>query len=63
MEEIESWKRSTIEDMAQEVGATYVSPAGPWDVFTVTDGRLVTGANPQSAHKTGEAIVEAFEKL
>lgn len=29
----------------------------------MTDGRLVTGVNPQSAHKTGEEIVKAFEAL
>ncbi|KAJ5620480.1 hypothetical protein N7510_004464 [Penicillium lagena] len=23
-----------------------VSPPGPWDAFTITDGRIVTGANP-----------------
>lgn len=52
-----------IADYAKDVGAEYVSPAGPWDAFTVTDQRIVTGANPQSAHKTGEEIVAEFEKL
>lgn len=40
-----------------------VSPAGPWDAFTVTDGRIVTGANPASAHVTAEAAVTAFDQL
>lgn len=40
-----------------------VSPAGPWDAFTITDGRIVTGANPASAHVTAEAAVKAFDGL
>lgn len=40
-----------------------VSPAGPWDAFTITDGRIVTGANPASAHVTAEAAVKAFNNL
>lgn len=37
--------------------------AGVWDDFHVTDGRLVTGMNPQSAKSTAKAAIEAFEKL
>lgn len=40
-----------------------VSPPGPWDAFTITDGRLVTGANPASAHVTAEAAVNAFDDI
>lgn len=40
-----------------------VSPPGPWDAFTITDGRIVTGANPASAHVTAEAAVKAFNTL
>jgi len=42
---------------------TDVSPPGPWDAFTKTDGNLVTGANPASGHVTAEAAVEAYNKL
>jgi D-lactate dehydratase len=42
---------------------TDVSPSTPWVSFTQTDGRVVTGANPASAHATAEAAVEAFKKL
>jgi putative intracellular protease/amidase len=59
----QSWNKPTIEEGAAAAGATYVSPAGPWDAFTVVDGRLVTGVNPQSATKTAEDAVEAFNKL
>ncbi|KAL8817621.1 MAG: hypothetical protein Q9191_008111 [Dirinaria sp. TL-2023a] len=40
-----------------------ISPPGPWDSFTQTDGLIVTGANPASAHATAVAAVEAFNKL
>lgn len=60
---IQSWNRPTIEKMAADLGATYVSPPGPWDSFTVTDGRIVTGANPASATKTAEDAAKAFDKL
>ncbi|GKT47698.1 glyoxalase 3 [Colletotrichum spaethianum] len=60
---IQSWNRPTIESSAASAGAIYIPPPGPWDAFTHTDGRIVTGANPASAHVTAEAAVEAFEKL
>ncbi|PYI12342.1 class I glutamine amidotransferase-like protein [Aspergillus sclerotiicarbonarius CBS 121057] len=63
LETIQKWNRPTIEASAASSGATYVSPAGPWDAFTVTDGRIVTGANPASAHVTAEAAVKAFDGL
>jgi D-lactate dehydratase len=63
LDTIKSWKRPTIEQAAADCGATYVSPPGPWDSFTQTDGRIVTGANPASAHATAEAAVKAFDAL
>ncbi|KAF2218612.1 class I glutamine amidotransferase-like protein [Elsinoe ampelina] len=63
LDTIKSWKRPTIEASAADAGATYISPPGPWDSFTQTDGQVVTGANPASAHATAEAAVAAFEKL
>lgn len=63
LDTIKSWKRPTIEASAADSGATYVSPAGPWDAFTITDGPIVTGANPASAHVTAEAAVKAFDAL
>ncbi|KAG7558207.1 hypothetical protein FFLO_02860 [Filobasidium floriforme] len=63
LDTIKSWNRPTIEASAGDAGAQYVSPDGPWDSFTVTDGRLVTGANPQSAHAVTEAMIKAFDAL
>ncbi|KAG8525513.1 uncharacterized protein KY384_009157 [Bacidia gigantensis] len=63
LDTIESWQRPTIEKVAASEGATYVAPPGPWAAFSQTDGRLVTGANPASAHVTAEDAVKAFEAL
>lgn len=63
LDTIRSWNRPTIEEAAAKAGATYVSPPGPWDSFTITDGRIVTGANPASAHATAVATVKAFNDL
>ncbi|GJN80296.1 chaperone protein HSP31 [Purpureocillium lilacinum] len=63
LDTIKSWNRPTIEATAASLGAHYVSPPGPWDAFTKTDGNLVTGANPASGHVTAEAAVEAYNKL
>lgn len=63
LDTIKSWDRPTIEEAAAKSGATYVSPPGPWDSFTVTDDRIVTGANPASAQATAEAAVKAFNDL
>lgn len=49
-----------IEDSAKAAGATYVSPAHPFDDFSLISGRVVTGANPASAHTTGENAIRAF---
>ena len=63
LDTIVSWKRPTIEKAAAEAGAIYVAPPGPWVAFAHTDGRVVTGANPASAHLTAEEAVKAFDNL
>ena len=52
----------TMEGVAKKEGATYVAPKGDWDSFTVVDGRLVTGVNPQSAQKGAEDTISTYEK-
>lgn len=63
LDTIRSWNQPTIEEAAAKSKATYVSPPGPWDAFTITDGRIVTGANPASAEVTAQAAVKAFHEL
>ncbi|CAI5758594.1 unnamed protein product [Candida verbasci] len=50
----------TVKQIAEEEGATYVEPQGPWDTFTVTDSKIVTGVNPQSAEKTASDAIKAY---
>ncbi|KAK8054942.1 class I glutamine amidotransferase-like protein [Apiospora rasikravindrae] len=63
LDTIKSWKRPTIEASAADAGATYVAPPGPWDAFAMSDGRIVTGANPASANVTAEKCMEVFNTL
>jgi putative intracellular protease/amidase len=51
----------TTEESAVGAGANYVAPPTPFEAFTITSGRIVTGANPASAHMTAAAAVTAFE--
>jgi putative intracellular protease/amidase len=52
----------TTEESAVNAGAHYIAPPVPFDAFSITSGRIVTGANPASAHITIVAAIEAFEK-
>ncbi|KAJ2784646.1 hypothetical protein GGI15_002200 [Coemansia interrupta] len=52
-----------ISKAAKEAGATYLKPEGPFDDYSITDGRLVTGTNPASAHSTAVKAVAAFDSL
>ncbi|KIW30787.1 uncharacterized protein PV07_02489 [Cladophialophora immunda] len=63
MDPIRSWGEPLIDEWAAKLGAKYVRADGVWDDFHVTDGRVVTGMNPQSAQSTAEATVAVFEKL
>ncbi|RSH88412.1 uncharacterized protein EHS24_000957 [Apiotrichum porosum] len=63
VETIKNWHVPTIEASAAQLGANYVAPPGPWDSFTQTDGRVVTGANPASAEATAKAALAVFNTL
>jgi putative intracellular protease/amidase len=53
----------TTEESAVSAGADYVAPPEPFGPFSVSSGRIVTGANPASAHITAAAAIDAFERL
>ncbi len=63
LEKIHADGKKTTEESALLAGGNYVAPPAPFDAFSVSSGRLVTGANPASAHVTVLAAIEAFEKL
>ncbi|KAJ2491499.1 plasma membrane heat shock protein [Coemansia sp. RSA 2050] len=52
-----------ISEGAAKAGAIYKTPDGPFDDFVITDGRLVTGTNPASAHSTAVKALAAFNAL
>jgi putative intracellular protease/amidase len=35
----------------------------PFDDYSITGGRLITGANPQSARSAAERALKAFDEL
>jgi putative intracellular protease/amidase len=53
---------NTTEESAVLAGARYVAPPTPFEAFSVSSGRIVTGANPASAHITVLAAISAFDK-
>lgn len=63
LDKIKKDKVPTIEEGAASVGAKYLAPLHPFDDFSITDGRVVTGANPASAHSTAERAIKAFNSL
>jgi len=46
-----------LEDRLLEQGALYQKPWMPFTAYAVTDGRLVTGQNPQSAKVVAKAVI------
>jgi D-lactate dehydratase len=63
LDKIHSDGVKTTEESAVSAEAKYVAPPAPFDAFMVDSGRLVTGANPASAHITAEAAIAAFDRL
>jgi len=35
----------------------------PFDDYSITVGRLITGANPESSRSAAERVLKAYEKL
>jgi putative intracellular protease/amidase len=54
---------SFVVDAVERVGAYYSSPMHPFDDYSISVGRLITGANPASARSTAERILKAREKF
>lgn len=52
-----------VVDAVEKAGAYYSSPMHPFDDYSITVGRLITGANPASARSTAERALKAFDKL
>jgi putative intracellular protease/amidase len=52
-----------VVDAVEKAGAYYSSPMLPFDDYSISVGRLITGANPQSARSTAQRVVKAVEKF
>ncbi|CCH62530.1 hypothetical protein TBLA_0H02460 [Henningerozyma blattae CBS 6284] len=48
------------ETVLWKLGAKFLAPIGPWDDFSITDGRVVTGVNPASAVSTAIRSINAL---
>ncbi|CEP64508.1 uncharacterized protein LALA0_S12e00386g [Lachancea lanzarotensis] len=57
---IKEKKLNTVEQTAKSAGAKFLAPIGPWDDYSITDGRIVTGVNPASAHSTAIRSMNAL---
>ncbi len=49
------------EALARNAGS--YSKTKPWQEYVVVDGRLITGQNPQSAHRVAQKMVEEIKPL
>lgn len=52
-----------LEEELQQRGATFTSAKLPFGGHVVEDGRLITGQNPKSAKKVGEAVVKKLKEM
>jgi putative intracellular protease/amidase len=50
-----------VEDELMRLGAIFEKKAN-WQVFTITDGRLITGQNPPSSEATAKALLDFMNK-
>ena len=56
-------KVAPVVEAVNKAGADYSSPMHPFDDYSITGGRLITGANPASARSSAERAVKAFDGL
>ena len=52
-----------VVEAVSKAGANYSSPMHPFDDYSITAGRVITGANPASARSTAERAAKAFNNL
>jgi D-lactate dehydratase len=62
-EKLKSDKVVPVVEAVSKVGADYSSPMHPFDDYSITAGRVITGANPASARSAAERAVKAFNNL
>lgn len=62
-EAISKHGKKLVPEIAKEAGADYKAPPTPFQDFSITDDRIITGANPASATSTAEKCVQLFDAI
>ena len=62
-DKLTSDKVKPVVEAVRKAGADYSSPMHPFDDYSITAGRVITGANPASARSAAERAVKAFDTL
>jgi putative intracellular protease/amidase len=62
-DKLKSDKVPPVVEAVSKAGAEYSSPMHPFDDYSITVGRLITGANPASARSAAERALKAFNDL
>jgi D-lactate dehydratase len=62
-DKLTSDKATPVVEAVSTAGANYSSPMHPFDDYSITAGRVITGANPASARSAAERALEAFDTL
>ncbi|MGB8403450.1 MAG: molecular chaperone Hsp31 [Mycobacterium sp.] len=60
-DKLKSDQVAPVVDAVSKAGADYSSPMHPFDDYSITAGRVVTGANPASARSAAERALMAFD--
>ncbi|MFE9325402.1 hypothetical protein ACIHDR_28840 [Nocardia sp. NPDC052278] len=63
LEKLTDDKVAPVVEAVSNVEADYSSPMHPFDDYSMTAGRVITGANPASARSAAEWVVKAFDSL
>ena len=63
MDTLRAHKVVMIEDAVKKAGGFYSAPNEPFDDYSITAGRIVSGANPASARSAAERSVQVFNQL
>lgn len=53
----------TMPTIAERNGAKYLSPVGPFDDFSIADGRIITGVNATSASSTALRTLTVIKEI
>ena len=63
LDKLTSDRVALVVDAVSKAGADYSSPMHPFDDYSITGRRLITGANPASARSAAERALTAFDEL